>query len=90
MGSLRTMDYVEPFDEALKEAVTSATGETRRSHMAQILNRPDARKAHPTFEHLLPIHIAAGVAPDEKAVQVFTKAEMSVSWAQYRFGEVAV
>lgn len=31
--------------------------EERDNAMVELLSRPDARKAHPTFEHLLPIHV---------------------------------
>lgn len=83
------LDYVVPFDNAIKEAVTSVTsGEERKIKLAELLRRDDARSAHPTFEHLLPVHIASGAAGDDKAVQLWTLPEMSMSWAQYRFGEV--
>ncbi|PUU76337.1 aromatic ring-opening dioxygenase LigB subunit [Tuber borchii] len=83
------LDYVAPFDSALKEAVTNVTlGEERKTKLAELLHRNDARRAHPTFEHLLPVHIASGAAGDDKAIQLWTLPEMSMSWAQYRFGEV--
>ncbi|KAG0127420.1 Extradiol ring-cleavage dioxygenase, class III enzyme, subunit B [Tuber indicum] len=82
-------DYVVPFDEAIKEAVTNVnSGEERKTKLAELLHRSDARRAHPTFEHLLPVHIASGAAGDDKAVQLWTLPEMSMSWAHYRFGEV--
>lgn len=55
--------------------------------MAALLKRGDARQAHPTFDHLLPIHIAAGAAEDDVGTQLFTMPEGSMSWAQYRFGD---
>jgi len=83
------LDYVAPFDSALKEAVTNVTsGEERKTKLAELLHRNDARRAHPTFEHLLPVHIASGAAGDDKAIQLWTLPEMSMSWAQYRFGKV--
>ncbi|PWW78486.1 Extradiol aromatic ring-opening dioxygenase [Tuber magnatum] len=89
MMSGELLDYVVPFDEAIKEAVTNvASGEERKAKLAELLGRSDARNAHPTFEHLLPVHIASGAAGDDKAVQLWTLPEMSMSWAQYRFGEV--
>ncbi|RPB01744.1 Extradiol aromatic ring-opening dioxygenase [Choiromyces venosus 120613-1] len=89
MMSNKPLDYVAPFDNAIKEAVVNVTsGEERKTKLAELLRRSDARKAHPTFEHLLPVHIASGAAEDDKAVQLWTLPEMSMSWAQYRFGEV--
>lgn len=82
------MPYAVSFDAALKEAAEQKP-ETRQTAMAELLKRSDARRAHPSFEHLLPIHIGAGAAGDDQGKQLFTLAEGSMSWAQYRFGEVA-
>ncbi|OQD75771.1 hypothetical protein PENDEC_c006G01765 [Penicillium decumbens] len=57
-GNPRPMPYAVSFDEALKEAATTAPAQ-REQAMAELLKRPDARQAHPTFDHLLPIHIGA-------------------------------
>ena len=56
--------------------------------MAELLKRKDARQAHPSFEHLLPIHIGAGAAGDDMGKRLWTYEEGSMSWAQYRFGDV--
>ncbi|GAB7352602.1 hypothetical protein MBLNU459_g2982t1 [Dothideomycetes sp. NU459] len=82
------MPYATSFDEALKEAVEQQP-ESRQAAMAELLTRKDARQAHPSFEHLLPIHIGAGAAGDDLGKRLWTLAEGSMSWAQYRFGEVA-
>jgi len=80
--------YAVAFDEAVKEAVTGFTGKGRQERMAALLKRPDARKAHPGFDHLLPIHVAGGAAERDQAERVFTKVESSLAWGQYRFGEM--
>ncbi len=82
------MSYSKTFDEALRSAVESEPGKERDEKMAQLLKRSDARGAHPTFEHLLPIHIGVGAAGNDKGRRLWTLAEGSFSWAQYRFGEV--
>ncbi|XXG98320.1 hypothetical protein Hte_004643 [Hypoxylon texense] len=83
-GTGKTM----PFDEALKDA-TTADPEERQAKMSALLRRSDARQAHPTLEHLLPIYIAAGAAGSDSGERLWTLPEGSLSWAQYRFGEVA-
>ena len=83
------LPYTITFDEALKDAVISLPAE-REQKMAALLRRPDARRAHPTFDHLLPIFVAAGAAGDDIGERLWTLKEGSVSWAQYRFGAVAV
>lgn len=57
--------------------------------MAELLKRKDARQAHPSFEHLLPIHVGAGAAGVDHGKRLWTMEEGSMAWAQYRFGEVA-
>ena len=87
MGQPGPMPYAVSFDAALKEAVEQPV-ESRQKAMSDLLKRPDSRKAHPSFEHLLPIHIGAGAAGEDLGKQVWTKPEGSMSWAMYRFGEV--
>ncbi|CZR51807.1 related to aromatic ring-opening dioxygenase LigB subunit, putative [Phialocephala subalpina] len=79
--------YAKSFDEALREAVESSV-EERDGKMIELLKRKDARPAHPSFEHLLPVHIGAGAAGSDLGKRLWTKAEGSFSWAQFRFGEV--
>lgn len=88
MSTGKTMGYAVSFDPALKDAVESKPGDERDRKMASLLKRSDARKAHPSFEHLLPIHVGVGAAGDDDGHQVWTLVEGSLSWAQYRFGEV--
>jgi len=87
-GNPKPMPYTSSFDEALKDAVTSTPAE-RRQKMAALLKRSDARQAHPMFEHLLPIFVGAGAAGDDMGKRLWTLKEGSVSWAQYRFRELA-
>ncbi|KAL3473519.1 putative aromatic ring-opening dioxygenase LigB subunit [Aspergillus californicus] len=86
-GNPRPMPYTVSFDEALKDAVTTPPAE-RSQALADLLKRGDARQAHPSFEHLLPIHIGAGAAGDDLGKRLWTLKEGSMSWAQYRFGEL--
>lgn len=86
-GSKTALPYAVSFDEALKEAATTAPAE-RQKALSDLLKRPDARQAHPSFEHLLPIHIGAGAAGEDLGKRTWTYPEGSMSWAQYRFGEL--
>jgi aromatic ring-opening dioxygenase catalytic subunit (LigB family) len=87
MVNPKPLPYTISFDEALKDAVTT-TPENREKALADILKRPDVRLAHPTFDHLLPIHIGAGAAGEDIGERLWTLKEGSLSWAQFRFGEV--
>ena len=87
-GDPKPLPYASSFDEALMRAAT-AKPEDREEAMKDLLKRPDARQAHPTFDHLLPIHVGAGAAGDDVGQRLWTLPEGSMSWAQYRFGDVA-
>lgn len=81
--------YTLSFDSALKDAVEQNGVEAREKAMVDLLKRSDARRAHPSFEHLLPVYVAAGAAGGDLGRQLWTLPEGSMSWAQFRFGEVA-
>jgi 4,5-DOPA dioxygenase extradiol len=84
---LTTLRYAVSFDEALKEAAT-AKPDGREAKMSALLRLSDTRKAHPTLEHLLPVYIVAGAAGEDVGEQIWTLPEGSLSWAQYRFGDL--
>ncbi|PSR75438.1 Extradiol ring-cleavage dioxygenase, class III enzyme, subunit B [Coniella lustricola] len=83
----KPLPYAVSFDEALREAVEAPVGE-RQMRMAAVCGRPDARKAHPWMDHLMPVHVAAGAAGEDLGKQLWTKHEGCFAWAQYRFGDV--
>lgn len=63
-------------------------GKERKDKLRDLLEIKEARGAHPTFEHLFPVHIAAGAAGDDKGQKTFTMPQISMSWSQFRFGDV--
>lgn len=87
LGTDDPMPYTVSFDTALKEAVEAPPSE-RLEKMVALLKREDARQAHPSFDHLLPIYVGAGAAGNDAGKRLWTLLEGSVSWAQFRFGPV--
>jgi len=71
--------YAKSFDEVLREAVETEDELEREEKLVQLLERPDARPAHPSFEHLLPTHVGAGAARGDKGKRLWTLAEGSFS-----------
>ncbi|KAI9838922.1 MAG: hypothetical protein M1819_004130 [Sarea resinae] len=86
-GDPTPLPYTASFDEALRQAVETDP-EEREGKMEALLKRGDARQAHPTFDHLLPIFVGAGAAGGDRGKRLWTLGEGSMSWAQYRFGNV--
>ena len=81
-------DYTTSFDEALKVAAETEPGDKRDQAMADLLKRADVKKAHPTPEHLLPMHVGVGAAGMDQGQRLWTMGEGGMSWAQYRWGAV--
>ncbi|KAI1334682.1 Extradiol ring-cleavage dioxygenase, class III enzyme, subunit B [Xylariaceae sp. FL0016] len=86
-GDPKPLPYSVSFDEALKDAVETPPKE-RQAHMAAVTKRPDARQAHPHFDHLMPVYITAGAAGEDEGKRTWTLHEGSMAWSQYRFGKV--
>lgn len=64
--------------------------EEREDKMVGLMEREDARQAHPTLDHILPMYVAAGAAGESIGKQLWTMPELSLSWCQYRFGDIPV
>ena len=88
VGGQRPRDYTTSFDEALRVAAEEEPGERRDQAMADLFKRADVKKAHPTPEHLLPMHVGVGAAGIDQGKRLWTMGEGGMSWAQYRWGEV--
>ncbi|GAP90237.2 putative aromatic ring-opening dioxygenase subunit [Rosellinia necatrix] len=86
-NSSQPLPYVVSFDEALKPAMEAPPAE-RQARLAEVAKRPDARQAHPHFDHLMPAYITAGAAGDDAGKQLWTFHDPSMAWAMYRFGDV--
>lgn len=56
--------------------------------MLALMQTGDAKKAHPSTEHILPLFVAAGAAGGDVGKRLWSLVEGSVSWASYRFGDV--
>ncbi|KAF3308334.1 hypothetical protein TWF173_001540 [Orbilia oligospora] len=82
------LPYVKPFDKALEAAMTENVGEEREEAMLRLLKRSDARAAHPTFDHILPIYVAIGAGSNSRGKQIFNHREGSLGWAQYRLDKM--
>ncbi|ORX69445.1 aromatic ring-opening dioxygenase LigB subunit [Linderina pennispora] len=77
--------YVAPFDKQIDEAVLG-DGAKRRDGVLALAKSELLRKAHPTLEHLMPLHVAVGAAgPGTKGTKLVHEHMLSLSWSCYRF-----
>ena len=78
MLSLILVRYVIDFDQPLKTTAT-ANPKERQEKKTALTKRSDAKKAHPTLEHLLPMYISAVAAGSDISEQLWTLPEGSMS-----------
>jgi 4,5-DOPA dioxygenase extradiol len=86
-GEAEPLPFTVSFDNALKEAV-EAPAKERQDRMRDATKKPDARQAHPTMDHLMPLYVAAGAAGGDAGKQTWTFHENCLGWGQFRFGDV--
>ncbi|KAJ1957153.1 hypothetical protein GGI12_005104 [Dipsacomyces acuminosporus] len=85
-GSDEVRPYVKPFDREVENAVVNvSSGDERKKQVADLLHSRFLRQAHPTLEHLLPLHVAVGAAGDSKKVTKLSEQyDVSLSWSSYK------
>ena len=73
------------FDAWLQETVALPPAE-RDARLANWADAPAGRASHPREEHLLPLHVCAGAAGNDRGHVVFTDVVMDVTVSAVRFG----
>ena len=76
----------EAFDRWLTTVLERPDAEQRLRTLARWDGGPHARFAHPREEHLLPLMVAAGSAPESPGKRTFTDILMGVRISGWRFG----
>ncbi len=76
----------QDFDRWLTEAATRADPAERDALLAEWDKAPGAREANPREEHLIPLHVAAGAALDDRGVKTLEDRVMGAVESAFRFG----
>jgi aromatic ring-opening dioxygenase catalytic subunit (LigB family) len=76
----------DKFDRWLTEAVRAPNATSRSEALRQWDLAPDARRAHPRAEHLLPLMVAAGAGGADLGTKVFTDRMMGTVVSGFQFG----
>lgn len=78
------------FDEWLFETLVEEPHGERTRRLIKWEDAPNARDAHPTEDHLIPLMVAVGAAEDEDAVRTYHEEDFgftkSIASSSYRFG----
>jgi aromatic ring-opening dioxygenase catalytic subunit (LigB family) len=78
------------FDAWLKSALVDSTPQERTAQLREWEHRaPFARQAHPTEDHLIPLHVVVGAAAGERARVMYHEDGVFGNWSlsSYRFGD---
>jgi aromatic ring-opening dioxygenase catalytic subunit (LigB family) len=73
------------FDAWLSETA-AAEPQARASRLQDWQSAPDARRAHPREEHLLPLMVAAGAAGNDRGTHIFCERINGAVISAFRFG----
>jgi aromatic ring-opening dioxygenase catalytic subunit (LigB family) len=81
----RSHPIAETFDAWLRGVATAPRAERDRG-LVDWAQAPMARQAHPREEHLLPLHVIAGAAGDDRATVPFDGTFMGLRLSAYQYG----
>ncbi|KAJ2845623.1 hypothetical protein IWW36_004706 [Coemansia brasiliensis] len=79
--------YVKPFDKEIEHAILGSSND-RKMKAAMLSESKFLRQAHPSLEHLMPLHVAVGAAGTDSAKKMLEAYQLSLSWSCYRFGNL--
>lgn len=77
--------WVESWLEAQRKMVEEYSGDRREIRAKQMTFNSNYRNAHPTSEHLTPLHFVIGAAGEDEGETLFSMIDGSLAWAHYRF-----
>ncbi|TNE50171.1 MAG: dioxygenase [Deltaproteobacteria bacterium] len=84
-GSTNVIDDSKAFDEWLVSSMLMEP-DRRETKLVEWLNAPKARSCHPREEHLLPLHVIAGAAGNDKATIPYRDVVMNAYISAIHFG----
>ena len=76
----------EDFDRWLVDAATDPDPASREAKLADWQKAPGARASHPTPEHLLPLHVAAGAAGGDRGRRTYGDRLLGKPVSAFAFG----
>lgn len=79
-------DAAENFDAWLADILINKDAKAREAGLAVWRSAPGARASHPTPEHLLPLHVAAGAALGDPARQTYSDRLLGKPISGFQFG----
>ncbi|CAG8468761.1 3636_t:CDS:2, partial [Acaulospora colombiana] len=85
VGASETQFYTETFDKDAGEYVTKYSGKEREEKAIGLINHPLLRKAHPTDEHLVPLHVMVGASGNDQGKKIHEEFGSGISMSAIEF-----
>ncbi|CAG8759742.1 10885_t:CDS:2 [Dentiscutata erythropus] len=79
------LPYTITFERDLDKILLNSKGEERENQLIKLIDHPVLRQAHPTDDHLVPIHIAAGAAGQDPGRKIFEQFTTGMSLGSVEF-----
>ncbi|RHZ80401.1 hypothetical protein Glove_136g144 [Diversispora epigaea] len=77
--------YVKSFDKDVEEYITKSRGKDRNEKLIDLINHSLLRKAHPSDDHLVPLHIVAGVGGDDQGKKIYEEYAPGLCMTAFEF-----
>lgn len=88
-GSSAATPVARAFEQFLEQAVSAPDPAQRRDRLIDWTAGPQARRAHPREDHLIPLLVAAGAAGPDAGRRLFLDHALAVDMGSYEFGSTA-
>jgi aromatic ring-opening dioxygenase catalytic subunit (LigB family) len=88
-GSPAATPVAQAFEAFLARTVSEPDPEQRRAALMDWTAGPQARRAHPREDHLIPLMVAAGAAGADAGRRLFLDHALEVDMGSYEFGSIS-
>ena len=85
-GSKEASSVSKIFENWLNTSISETDVQTRNKNLINWEHAPEARKAHPREDHLIPLLVIAGAAGENIGRRIFLEHVWNVTMASYSFG----
>ncbi|CAG8439972.1 9318_t:CDS:2 [Cetraspora pellucida] len=79
------LPYTTRFVKDIDKILFESNGEEREKQLIKLIDHPVLKQAHPTDDHLVPLHVATGAAGQDPAEKIFDLCVVGMSSGSVEF-----
>ncbi|CAG8629420.1 16368_t:CDS:2, partial [Acaulospora morrowiae] len=84
-GNNDALSYSKSFDRDVEKCITEYSGKEREEKLIMFKDHPLLKKAHPTVEHFVPLHVIAGASGNDQAKKIYEEFLPGLSMSSIEF-----